>query len=87
MPFEPNISDAGRLLRHFEARRGEILSLTRRLCEIESPSGDGEGSAAAVRLLTDAAEALKVADSIERVPAPGGYGEHFVLRAFVDAEG
>jgi glutamate carboxypeptidase len=85
MPFEPNSSNAGRLLRHFEARRGEILSLTRSLCEIESPSGDGEGSAAAVRLLEDAAETLKVADSVERTPAPGGYGEHFVLRAFGDS--
>ncbi|MCA1621035.1 MAG: M20 family metallopeptidase [Acidobacteria bacterium] len=87
MSFYPNSPDAGRLLRHFEERRGEILSLTRRLCEIESPSGDGEGSAAAVRLLSEAAESLKVADSIERVPAPGGYGEHFVLRAFGNEAG
>jgi glutamate carboxypeptidase len=87
MPFEPNNSNAGRLLRHFEARRGEILSLTRRLCEIESPSGDGEGSAAAVRLLAGAAESLGVAGPVERTPAPGGYGEHFLLRAFAEQAG
>ena len=85
MPFEPNQQHAGQLLRHFEARRGAVLSLARELCEIESPSGDGEGSAAAVRLFNDAAEALKVADSVERTPAPDGYGEHFLLRAFGDA--
>lgn len=85
MPFEPNSSNAGRLLRHFETRRGDILSLARRLCEIESPSGDGEGSAAAVDLLAAAARGLGVADSIERTAAPDGYGEHFVLRAFGDA--
>jgi glutamate carboxypeptidase len=87
MPFEPNSPDAARLLRHFEERRGAVLSLARRLCEIESPSGDGEGSAAAARLLADAAEALKVADSTERTPAPDGYGEHLVLRAFGDSAG
>lgn len=85
MPFEPNSTNAGRLLRHFETRRSEILSLARRLCEIESPSGDGEGSALAVDLLEGAARGLGVADSIERVSAPDGYGEHFVLRAFGDA--
>ena len=85
MPFEPNSSNAGRLLRHFETRRGEILSLARRLCEIESPSGDGEGSADVVSLFAGAAESLGVADSLERTTAHDGYGEHFVLRAFGDA--
>jgi glutamate carboxypeptidase len=85
MPFEPNSQNARRLLRHFETRRGEILSFARRLCEIESPSGDGEGSSAVVNLLAGAARDLGVADSVERVDAPDGYGEHFVLRAFGDA--
>ncbi|HEX8722306.1 MAG TPA: M20 family metallopeptidase [Pyrinomonadaceae bacterium] len=85
MPFEPNSADAGRLLRHFEERRAEILSLTRALCEAESPSGDGGGSAAVVGLIEEAAASLGVADSIERTPAPDGYGEHFALRAFGDS--
>src|SRR5215203_4378942 len=87
MTFELNSSDAARLRRHFEGRRGEVLSLARALCEIESPSGDGEGSAAAVQLLADAADTLKVADSVERTHAPDGYGEHFILRAFGDSAG
>jgi glutamate carboxypeptidase len=82
MPLEPNSSNAARLLRHFEERRSEILSLVRKLCEVESPSGDGEGSAAVCRLLAKAAGSLGVGDSIERTLAPGGYGEHFTLRSF-----
>lgn len=82
MPFEPDSSNAARLLRHFEGRGGEILSLVRALCEIESPSGDGEGSAAVVRTLEDATARLGIDGSVERTRAPGGYGEHFALRAF-----
>ena len=82
MTFELNSSDVARLRRHFEARSERVLSLARALCEIESPSGDGEGSAAAVSLLAKAAAELEGFVSVERVAAPGGYGEHFVLRAF-----
>lgn len=85
MPFEPNSADAGRLLRHFEERRGGILSLTRALCEIESPSGDGEGSATVVNLLAEDARSLEGVAPVERLPAPGGYGEHLILRAFGNA--
>jgi glutamate carboxypeptidase len=86
MSFESNsfdaAFDAARLRRHFDARRDVILSLTRSLCEIESPSGDGEGSAAVVTLLEKAAAELGGFVSFERFAAPGGYGDHFVLRAF-----
>jgi glutamate carboxypeptidase len=82
MTFEPNSSDAARLRRHFEERLSRVLSLARSLCEIESPSGDCEGSAAVVSLLTDAAKSIEGVASVERVRAPEGYGEHFVLRAF-----
>ncbi len=85
MTFEPNSSDIARLRRHFEGRRGEVLSLARALCEIESPSGDGEGSTAAVDLLVDAAQSLEGVGHIERIAAPDGYGEHLVLRAFDNA--
>ncbi|HEX7314233.1 MAG TPA: M20 family metallopeptidase [Pyrinomonadaceae bacterium] len=84
MTFDTNSFDPARLRRHFETRRGEILSLARALCEIESPSGDGEGSAAVVALLSKAAAALGGFVSVERVAAPDGYGEHFILRAFED---
>src|SRR5690242_5275664 len=82
MTFEPNSQDAARLRRHFETRLDRVLTLTRALCEIESPSGDGEGSAAAVALLVTAASDLGAGVSIERIAAPEGYGEHFILRAF-----
>ncbi|MFL6254966.1 MAG: M20 family metallopeptidase [Pyrinomonadaceae bacterium] len=82
MTFEPNSSDAARLHRHFEERRGRVLSLTRALCEIESPSGDGDGSTAVVNLLEEEAKSVTNVASVERVSAPDGYGEHFILRAF-----
>jgi glutamate carboxypeptidase len=82
MTFEFNSSDAQKLLRHFEGRRGEVLSLTRALCEVESPSGDGEGSRAVVSLLAEAAGTIGEVESVERVGAADGYGEHFIVRAF-----
>jgi glutamate carboxypeptidase len=82
MTFKPNSSDSARLRRHFEVRRGRVLSLARSLCEIESPSGDGEGSTAAVSLLAEEAKSIASVSSVERVGAPEGYGEHFILRAF-----
>jgi glutamate carboxypeptidase len=87
MPSDPNSTNAERLLRHFEARRGEILSLTRSLCEAESPSGDGEGSAAVVDLLEEAARRLEGFARAERTRAPDGYGEHFRLTAFAEGAG
>ncbi|HEX8146015.1 MAG TPA: M20 family metallopeptidase [Pyrinomonadaceae bacterium] len=82
MTFEPDSPDAARLRRHFEERGGEVLSLARSLCEIESPSGDGEGSAAAVSLLAAAAKTIEGVASVERVGAADGYGEHLIIRAF-----
>jgi glutamate carboxypeptidase len=82
MPSELNSSDAQKLLRHFAARRGEVLSLTRALCEVESPSGDGEGSRAVVGLLEEAAGTISGVESVERVVAADAYGEHFIVRAF-----
>lgn len=82
MPFETGTTKAEEFLRHFRARRDELLSLTRALCEAESPSGDAEGSRAVVGLLEGAARGLEGFASWERTPAPDGFGEHFRLRAF-----
>src|ERR1700754_2694877 len=82
MPFETETTKAEEFLRHFGARRGELLSLARALCEAESPSGDAEGSRAVVNLLEEYAQALEGFASCERTHAPGGFGEHFRLRAF-----
>jgi glutamate carboxypeptidase len=84
MPFETSTTNAREFLRHFGARRDELLSLTRALCEAESPSGDAEGSRAVVNLLEEYAHALGGFTSCERIAAPDGYGEHFRLRAFTE---
>src|SRR3954468_903703 len=84
MTFETITTNAVEFLRHFSARRDELLSLTRALCETESPSGDAEGSRAVVKLLEEAARELEGFASFERTPAPDGYGEHLRLRAFGD---
>lgn len=82
MPFETSTTGARELLRHLSGRREALLSFTRALCEIESPSGDAEGSRAVASLLEEAARDLEGVASVERAPAPNGYGEHFRLRAF-----
>ncbi len=84
MTIETSTVNAGEFLQHFSARRDELLSLTRALCEAESPSGDAEGSRAVVGLLEEAAHSLEGFASWERTPAPKGYGEHFRLRAFAE---
>ncbi|HEV2862952.1 MAG TPA: M20 family metallopeptidase [Pyrinomonadaceae bacterium] len=85
MTFELNTDDASRLLDYFASRRGDVLAFTRRLCEIESPSGDGEGSTAVVNLLAREAGTIKSVAAVERTPAPDGYGEHLLIRAFDSA--
>jgi glutamate carboxypeptidase len=86
MPFHIDSTNAQKLRPYFESKRERVLALTRALCEIESPSGDGEGSRAVVNLLLKAAWPLvtgcttsKESVTAERIPAPNGYGEHFRL--------
>src|SRR2546423_2497346 len=68
----------------FVARRqDEIVSSICRLVERESPSGDVQGSRAAVTLLEDLARTIPSVSVIERVDSPG-YGEHLRIRAFCD---
>ena len=81
MTFDPEPINAEALFQYFEDKRGEVLSLVRALCEAESPSGDGVGSAAVVDLLAEAAKSVSPGAAVERVAAPDGYGEHFILRA------
>ena len=87
MPFETSTVNAGDLLRHFQGRRDELFSLARALCEVESPSGDAEGSRAVVGLLEEYARALEGFASCERTPATDNFGEHFRLRAFDEGAG
>lgn len=81
MPLELKSSETRSLLDHFAKRQSEILTLTRLLVEIESPSGDLEGSRAAVSLLVKAAQTIEGVMSIERIVS-SEYGEHLRIRAF-----
>lgn len=64
---------------HFSRQHEVILDLTERLVRIESPSGDEEGSRAAIELLCEVAQTIPTAKRIERIPCPG-YGEHLLIR-------
>src|SRR5688500_3949739 len=79
------LSDANinALHNYFLDRQHKIVELTRSLVEIESPSGDAEGSRAAVSMLVDAAQTIEGL-RIERIAAPN-YGEHLRISAFEDA--
>lgn len=71
-------------MRDFVTRRQEeLVDLICRLVEIESPSGDVQGSRAAVDLLEDVARTIPSVNSVERVTSPD-YGEHLRVRAFFD---
>jgi glutamate carboxypeptidase len=64
-----------------QSRQAEIEAFIQTLVEVESPSGDAEGSRAVVDLLVQAAERLNCVDAIERVDVPD-FGQNLVIRAF-----
>ena len=64
-----------------QARQAEVEAFIRALVEVESPSGDVEGSRGVVDLLADAAERLDCVDAIERLDVPD-FGQHLVIKAF-----
>jgi glutamate carboxypeptidase len=64
-----------------QKRESEIETFIRALVELESPSGDVEGSRAVVDLLAQSAGELVCVDAIDRVDVPG-FGQHLVIRAF-----
>lgn len=65
----------------FESRQVDIVSFIRTLVEMESPSGDLDGSRAVVELLARTAEGLPCVDEVERVIVPD-FGQHLVIKAF-----
>jgi glutamate carboxypeptidase len=65
----------------FVKRQSEFLSSVRALVEIESPSGDVDGSRQAVSLLAEMAAQIRAMDAIDRIPGPD-FGEHLRIRAF-----
>lgn len=64
-----------------QARQTEVEAFIRALVEVESPSGDVEGSRAVVDLLVDTAQRLDCVDAIERVDV-ADFGQHLVIKAF-----
>lgn len=65
----------------FQSRQIEVENSIRALVEVESPSGDEQGSRAVVDLLEETAGTLTCVNSIERIDVPG-FGQHFLVRAF-----
>lgn len=72
---------AGQLLERFRERQSDIESSIRALVEIESPSGDVDGSREVVAALSAAAQSVNGVDAIEAVDVPG-FGRHLVIKAF-----
>jgi glutamate carboxypeptidase len=70
----------------FVKRQPEMLSFIRALVETESPSGAGEGSRAVVSLLAETARGIPAVNSIDRIPAADGFGEHLRIRAFTNSD-
>src|SRR5713226_4381392 len=68
---------------HFVSRQHELLALTCALVETESPSGDKDGSIAAVSLLASAAATIGSVSSVERITSEE-FGEHLRIKAFTD---
>ena len=72
---------AGQILNALQARQAGVQAFIQALVEVESPSGDMEGSRAVVDLLVQAASELACVDAIERVDVPD-FGQHLVIKAF-----
>lgn len=76
-----NQSDLTAMYTLIASRQDEILESICKLVEIESPSGDFDGSHAVVDSLVATARKIPAISSIERFTVPG-YGEHLRVLAF-----
>lgn len=72
---------ARQILAALQSRQTEVEAFIQALVEVESPSGDMEGSRAVVDLLVQAASELPCVDAIDRVDVPD-FGQHLVIKAF-----
>src|SRR5678816_1581898 len=73
--------NARQIFNALHERQAEVEAFIRSLVEVESPSGDMEGSRAVVDLLVQAASRLACVDAVERIDVPD-FGQHLVIRAF-----
>jgi len=74
-------SVARRIFAALDERQTEVEAFIKALVEVESPSGDMEGSRGVVDLLAGAASRLECVDAIERVDV-SDFGQHLVIKAF-----
>ena len=74
-------SVARRIFAALDERQTEVEAFIKALVEVESPSGDMEGSRGVVDLLVEAAGRLACVDAIERIDVPD-FGQHLVIKAF-----
>lgn len=72
---------ARQILDALQTRQAEVETFIQSLVEVESPSGDEEGSRAVVDLLAQAASRLACVDAVERVDV-AEFGQHLVVKAF-----
>jgi glutamate carboxypeptidase len=84
MTAELSQAQLQRVRDYFAERRETVVALTRALVEQESPSGDAAGSRAVVSLLESEVRGLNAPVRVERIAAPGNYGEHLRVSAFAD---
>jgi glutamate carboxypeptidase len=63
------------------SKQTEVETFIRSLVQVESPSGDMDGSRGVVDLLAEAAGRLEYVDAIERIDVPD-FGQHLVIKAF-----
>jgi len=76
---------ARRVFTALQTRQAKVEAFIQSLVEVESPSGDVEGSRAVVDLLAQAASRLACVDAVERVDVPD-FGQHLVIKAFQNSE-
>lgn len=74
-------SRAREIFNALHGRQAEVEAFIRSLVEVESPSGDMDGSRGVVDLLVDAAGRLECVDAVERLDVPD-FGQHLVIKAF-----
>ncbi|MCA1577002.1 MAG: M20 family metallopeptidase [Acidobacteria bacterium] len=72
---------AAEILDRFRERQSDVESFVRALVEIESPSGDVDGSRGVVAALSAAAQTVNGVDVIEPVQV-SGVGQHLVIKSF-----
>lgn len=81
---ESSATKMNELCKMLAQRQGVIEAFVRDVVEIESPSGDRDGSRKVVEKFAHAANEIGAVSNVERIEA-FGYGEHLLVTAFGDS--